>query len=274
MKIRNVHAVWFSPCTGTRKLVLHLAGQLAERLGVPLKKCDFTLPSARAKKYRFAANELVVFGTPTYAGKVPNKLRDFIAEGFTAKGAPAAALVSFGNRAFDNSLVELVALLAADGFTPLAGAAVVSRHAFSTVLASDRPNEEDFALLDGLAEKIVSVLDADELPQVPLAVPGDADAPYYKPVGLDGELTVFLKAKPVTDPALCDGCSVCAKRCPMGAISFDDFSEIPGTCIKCHACVRLCHAGAKSFDDPAFLSHKGMLERDQQQPKQSCAFCV
>ena len=57
-----------------------------------------------------------------------------------------------------------------------------------------------------------------EIP-APVQVDGDADAPYYRPLGLDGEPKNFLKAKPQTDRSKCTGCGVCAALCPMGSIS-------------------------------------------------------
>ena len=77
-----------------------------------------------------------------------------------------------------------------------------------------------------------------------------------------GEPANFLKARPVTDPNVCNGGGKCAKVCPMGAIDRSDVSRVTGVCIKCFACVRLCPRGAKSFDDPDLSSHIRMLERD------------
>ena len=84
-----------------------------------------------------------------------------------------------------------------------------------------------------------------EIP-APVQVDGDADAPYYRPLGLDGEPKNFLKAKPQTDRSKCTGCGVCAALCPMGSISREDPAEVTGVCIKCHACVRNCPTGAKT----------------------------
>ena len=96
----------------------------------------------------------------------------------------------------------------------------------------------------------------------PVAVDGDANTPYYRPLGSDGEPKNFLKTKTQTDRSKCTGCGVCAALCPMGSISREDPAEVTGVCIKCHSCVRNCPTGAKYFDDEAFLSHKAMLERD------------
>ena len=82
------------------------------------------------------------------------------------------------------------------------------------------------------------------------------------PKGVDGLPAKFLKAKPLTDMEKCTKCGICAKVCPLGSISFEDFSEVSGICIKCQACVVKCPEGAKYFDDAAFLSHVKMLEQN------------
>ena len=221
MEIKTVYAVYFSATGRTRKVVTTLANAIAQTLELPLETVDFTLPAAREETYAFTDKDLVIFGTPTYAGKVPNKLLPFVQTGFAGNGALAVPVVTFGNRSFDNSLAELCASLENAGFHTIAAGAFACQHA-----------------------------------------DGDADAPYYRPLGLDGEPKNFLKAKPQTDRSKCTGCGVCAALCPMGSISREDPAEVTGVCIKCHACVRNCPTGAKYFDDEAFLSHKAMLERD------------
>ena len=185
----------------------------------------------------------------------------------------AAALVTYGNRSFDHALAELQACLTENGFEMAGAGAFPAQHAFAWdepermaeqgLLGSGRPDEEDLAALAAFGDALVRKLhNADPAGLRPVDVPGDADGPYYRPRGLDGEPKQFLKAKPATDPARCDRCGLCAKVCPMGAVSETEPSVVPGTCIKCHACVKSCPHRAKYFDNADYLSHRKMLERD------------
>ena len=206
MEIKTVYAVYFSATGRTRKVVTTLANAIAQTLELPLETVDFTLPAAREETYAFTDKDLVIFGTPTYAGKVPNKLLPFVQTGFAGNGALAVPVVTFGNRSFDNSLAELCASLENAGFHTIAAGAFACQHAFSDTLAAGRPDREDMTVLAQLGAAVVTKLGKmTEIP-APVQVDGDADAPYYRPLGLDGEPKNFLKAKPQTDRgALPDG---------------------------------------------------------------------
>ncbi len=261
MDIKRVYALYFSPAGATRRLTTTLAAALAESFGAPMDTVDITLPAAREETHAFAPGDLVVCGSPTYAGKLPNKILPYWKESLSGNGALAVALVTFGNRAFDNSLAELCACLAADGFHTAGAGAFACRHVFSDTLAAQRPDRDDFAELAKLGAAVAARVAKASEPPAPPEVPGDADAPYYVPKGLDGEPKNFLKAKPKTREN-CILCGVCAALCPTGAIDPNNVFSVPGVCVKCHACVRECPMEAKYFDDEAFLSHKAMLERD------------
>ena len=107
MQIRRVHAVYFSGTGTTEKTVRRIAAQAAQQLGAELSAMDFTPPQARQETLHFAPEELVIFGVPTYAGRVPNVLLPFLKERVQGGGALAAAVVLFGNRNFDDSLIAL-----------------------------------------------------------------------------------------------------------------------------------------------------------------------
>ena len=272
MEVKQIWAVWWSATGNTEKTVYTIAETLGEALGVPVKEKSFTRPAEREEDLVFAPGDLVVFGMPTYAGKLPNKMLPFVQEHVRGSGALAAAVVTFGNRSFDNSLAELAATLEADGFHTLAGGAFACRHAFTDALADGRPDWDDKRQMEDFARRIAEKVKSLTAIPAPVTVPGDAAAPYYVPKGTDGQPAKFLKAKPQTDLSRCTNCGACARLCPMGAIDLSNPAEVPGTCIKCHSCVRKCTKHAKYFDDPAFLSHVAMLEQNFTEPKENQMF--
>ena len=261
MEIRCVYALSFSPTGSTERVACRIAERLANILDVPCQTLPWTLPHQRAEDLTFTAADLVVVGSPTYAGKLPNKILPDYQNKLHAQGSPAVAVVTFGNRSFDNALAELCAVLKGDGFCPVGAGAFAAVHAFTDALAPGRPNAEDLALAEDFARQLAAKIQAGG-PFEPLEVPGDPGAPYYVPKGLDGQPAKFLKAKPRTDPERCDGCGLCARSCPMGSISLLDPAQVTGICIKCQSCIRGCPHQAKFFDDAAFLSHVQMLEQN------------
>ena len=177
-------------------------------------------------------------------------------------GAIAVPIVTFGNRAFDNSLIELRNILEAHGFHTIAAAAFACEHSFSTTLGAGRPDADDLAEAATFAHAVTGKLAAlaalDTLP-APIAVDGDAEAGYYQPRDRHGVFIDIRKVKPLTSDA-CDQCGLCAAACPMGAIDPSDVTKVPGICIKCGACIKKCPQSAKYYDDTGYLYHKEELE--------------
>lgn len=261
MQISSVYAVYFSATGNTKKAVEALASRLAQRLDATMEICNFTLPSCREHTRSYPKNSIVVFGVPVYAGRIPNKILPAVQNLFCTEGALAIPVVTFGNRDFDDALIELRDVLEANGFHTIAGAAVVAEHSFSSLLAPGRPNEADLDALLQFADRVAEIAAQMRSVPSPVAVPGNRPvAPYHTPLDADGKPAMFLKAKPKTDEALCDSCGVCASVCPMGSIDHEHPQNVSGICIKCFACIKSCPSHAKRFDDPVFLSHIARLE--------------
>lgn len=273
MEIRQIHGICYSATGVTEKVVRGLMAALEEDLGLPGAVFHgFRKPDERAVDYSFVPGDLVVVGSPTYAGRMPNKIAPDFRSSLQGNGALAVPVVTFGNRAFENSLAELCALLEANGFHTVAAGAFVGRHAFTDALGEDRPDWEDRRTIQNFGKRIAARVRDLETPPPPVEVPGDPVAPYYIPKGVDGQPVNFLKAKPQTDLSKCCDCGVCARLCPMGAINPKNVAEVPGLCIKCQCCVRKCTHHAKYFEDPAFLSHVAMLEKNFQEPQENALF--
>lgn len=263
MIVSKVYAVYFSGTGTTEKIVTNIAEMIADNLtpGKDVTVFDFTSPGARKMTHHFESDELVVFGVPTYAGRVPNVLLPYIKESIRAESGPAVGIVTYGNRDFDDSLIELEELLVWDGFKPVAAAAFACEHAFSDKLAAGRPDDQDMKVAARFAiDAAVKIKTSDVQNAPPVRVAGQLPLrPYYKPQDRNGDPIDIRKVKPVTLDG-CDKCGICAEVCPMGSIPKDDPTICKGICIKCGACVKKCPKKCKVFTDENYLYHLHELE--------------
>lgn len=258
MNITSVKGVYFSPTGGTRAVVELVSCRLAERFGVPYALQTYTLPQEREQWKLFEPGDLVVWGSPVYAGRIPNKTLDFVRSAMVGCGNKAVCVAVYGGRHYDNAVAEMCSVFQKGNLFPIAAAAVVSRHVFSNILGKGRPNATDIKSLTDFCNKVN--LDGTGC----LQVPGDAEPErYYTPLREEHTPAKFLKAQPLFDMSLCCHCGACAEKCPMGSISMTaDGPRAIGICIKCQSCRFVCPKNAVRFDNEDFLSHIRMLEKN------------
>ena len=127
MEWMRVCGAYFSATGTTRKLVRFLTEQIAASLSLPTAWFDFTLPASRAHPLEFTPSDLVIFGTPVYAGRVPNVLLPYLRT-ISGHNACAVPVVLYGNRNFDDALIELRELLVAGALLPIAAGAFIGEH--------------------------------------------------------------------------------------------------------------------------------------------------
>jgi len=228
----NVIAVYFSATDTTKKNTLAVAGAF----GCPVREIDVTTEGACGEA--FGPEDVVVFGAPCYGGRVP-KVAKARLDCFTGEHTPAVMVMTYGNRDFDDGLVELVDMGTAHGFVPFAAAAVIGQHTFGEV-AVGRPNAEDLAADAAFGRQCAEKLAAGSLKVID--VPGSRP---YKDGGNGG------KFRPATTDA-CVDCGLCAASCPTGAIGGDNRTIDDDKCISCFRCIHVCPVGAKVMDTPAY----------------------
>ena len=254
----KIYAMFFSGTGTTQKVVLTLAGQLSELLGCPTETLDFTPLGARNQPAVFTADDLVILGVPVIAGRVPNLLLKYL-DTVRGGGALGVPVVLFGNRNYDDALIELRDIMERGGFRTIAAGAFAGEHSFSQTLGKGRPDADDLREVQEFARRVAEKVRAGE-PASPIEVRGETPLrPYYTPRDRNGNGIDIRKVKPKTSDA-CTKCGWCASVCPLGSISPEDPSVVSGICMKCCKCVKGCPQGAKYFDDPGYLYHKEELE--------------
>ncbi len=237
MKTTALRLWYFSPVFHTRALVRGLGHALAERLGVAeAREQDATPWSAAGEEPpALAPSDLAVLGVPVYGGRVPAPALERLPR---AAGSPAVLLVSYGNRAFEDALLELGDAAVARGFRPVAAAACIAEHTIAGS-AAGRPDAADMAALGDFAGAVASLARQD-FPGSPanLDIPGNRPYRRFSPSALPQQV----------DDA-CTRCGRCAEQCPTGAIAADEPARVDaGHCICCMRCVNICPARARRAD--------------------------
>lgn len=260
---KRIWAAYFSGTGTTEKMVRTIAERLSEQMKLAAEhqpaEFNFTPPAVRREEKAFQEGDIVVFGVPVYAGRVPNVLLKYL-NTIRGGGALAVPVVLYGNRNYDDALIELRNILEQDGFRTVAAGAFIGEHSFSRILGGGRPDEKDLEIARDFADRVAEKLKGGEIPEKPVFVRGeDPIRNYYQPRDRRGNPIDIRKVKPKTSEQ-CIDCKLCAKVCPMGSIDPEHVSEFVGICIKCGACIKKCPMGAKYYDDEGYLYHQHELE--------------
>lgn len=233
----KVYGVYFSPTGGTRAYVTALAGLLS----CEAEEIDLTAREERARDHVFGPEDLVILGAPVYAGRLP-QLEGGIFERLRGDGTPAVFNVSYGNRAFEDALLEEQDICQAHGFHGIAAGAWIAPHTFSGRIGFGRPGWGGPGKGAGICRGGPGAAGAAGLEDLPAH---GAGGPPYRPARR-------VEVHPAGDES-CTRCMACVSRCPAGAIPPESpRSTDTGRCISCLACVKSCPAGARAVAGPAF----------------------
>ena len=220
------YKITFSPTGGTQKVANILTAEL-----FPASKSIDLMDDIRATA--FSEDDVCIIAMPAFGGRVPSVCEKRL-DKLQGNGAKAILVAVFGNRAIDDTLLDMKELALAQGFVPVAGIEAVAEHSILRKFGAGRPDAEDMADLKGFAQQIKAVLESGNV-SADLSVPGNT--PHKERV--NGPMKPY-------GGGTCNSCGLCVWRCPVRAIPADDPKSVDKEkCISCLHCIAVCPRSAR-----------------------------
>ena len=225
----KIHQIIFSPTGGTRRVSETLCrgidkGSVVTDLCV--KAADILLPHIHE-------DDLVVIALPVFAGRVPalavERLRMV-----NPHGAKCVVVAVYGNRAYDDALLEMQDVATEMGFRVIAAVGAVAEHSIIRKYGKGRPDADDEQTLRRFAADIMKKAEGTDcaMPELPGNRPYKKGGKVPHPKGRRG----------------CNRCGLCARQCPADAIPLSDPKTVDtAKCISCMKCVSVCPTGVRSI---------------------------
>ncbi|MDD6622074.1 MAG: 4Fe-4S binding protein [Bacteroidales bacterium] len=237
----NLHQIIFSPTGGTRRV----CENLCQGIGMESIVTDLCVKAADVRLPNIKEDDLVVIAMPVFAGRVPALAVERLRRA-NPHGAKCVVVVVFGNRAYDDALLELKDVATEMGFRVIAAVAASAEHSIIRKYGKGRPDSADEQALRRFGADIVrkAVSDDCTMPQVPGNRPYKKGGKVPQPQGRRG----------------CNGCGVCAKHCPADAIPLSDPKTVDSAkCISCMKCVSVCPKSVRKIGAVMnFLATQGL----------------
>lgn len=224
----KITSIYFSATYTTKRVVEAVAKNLSNEL----KAYDITNDVA-TEIVEIPADELVLVGVPVYAGRVPAMAAERLRR-FKGDNTPVVVVAVYGNRHYDDAVLELHDIMTEQGFRTVSAGAFIAQHSIFPKLGKARPDAEDMADIKLFAEKSAELLAKGF---------GEITLPGKRPYKVPGGIPIWPTAS-----RRCTACGACARLCPTGAIDPDSPKGVDKTrCIKCGRCIVVCPTKARRF---------------------------
>ena len=162
MNIEKWIIAHFSPTGGTKKV----ADAIAAGFNTPIEEMDLTKSDASVT---LGEHDALMAVLPVYAGRVPQISLERLAA-LKGNRQKAVAVVVYGNREYEDALLETKDALEANGFQVIAAAAFIAEHSIVRSIANRRPDAEDAAICHQFATDVMTKADD----AAPVQVPGNS----------------------------------------------------------------------------------------------------
>lgn len=233
MEITAAHLIYFSATGTTERIISAIGGGT----GI-CKSTKHPLLNQKESGITIAGSELAIFGVPVYSGRVPAIVAEQLLK-FRGKATPAIIAAVYGNRDFDDALIELRDIVESYGFRVVSAGAFIAQHSIFPAVGQSRPDSNDIQAAAYFGKKSIEILlhchSTNDLPAIEVR----GNSPYRKVA------TIPLRPKA---SKRCNECGACAKGCPTGAINpITPRKTDKALCISCAHCISICPQKARNF---------------------------
>lgn len=252
MHFSEAELIYFS-ATGTTRKVIETIGKTIS----PRKNNRNLLLQSLTEETVIPAETLTVVAMPVYNGRLPVLCSESLAH-LKGTKTPAIVAVVYGNREYDDALLELKNLLEANGFFVIGAGAFIARHSIFPEVANERPDDHDLKVISEFGKRCLEKLESLSSPAAlaPLDIKGNFPYKEVKSVPM----------KP-SSAETCSLCGTCVDICPVQAITFTDASTRTdeSLCISCGACISICPEESRQYRGEDYEKFKGkFIERFSQ----------
>lgn len=228
---KRLICIYFSATDTTLKYVHSFVKALGHSIDIDINLAD----NLSADLPNINSDDLVVIAAPVYGGRLPHQVSSRFKE-LSGNHSKSVALVVYGNRDYDDALLELTDILRKADFELIGAGAFIGQHSIFPKVASSRPDKEDLDMLERFANECRCAIQTGA--KGLLTIKGKR--PYKKIAG--------VPLSPSGDADICNHCGKCVNKCPVGAISLDEpYKTDSNLCMSCGRCIMVCPKQTRKY---------------------------
>lgn len=178
------------------------------------------------KTIEIEGDSICIFSVPCYGGRIPRTAAERLLK-IRGNQTPAIVCVTFGNRAFEDALLELADIVQMQGFSVFAGCGAATEHNIMGIFGAGRPDGADRKAMHHFSCGCIEKFQEGSMTR--------PDFPGERPYKIWKGMSLPIRV----DESLCRHCGVCAAKCPVHAISEENTTD-ENLCIHCMRCVKIC----------------------------------
>ena len=144
----KVSQIVFSPTGGTGRVV----EMITKAWGMPVNKIDLSNAETDFSSLRLEKDDIAMIAVPSYGGRVPSLAIQRISD-IHGNHIPCVIVCVYGNRAYEDTLIELNDAAEKSGFKVIAAIAAIAEHSIMHQYAAGRPDTKDKSELNSYAKK-------------------------------------------------------------------------------------------------------------------------